>query len=416
MKNKNSTIRYAIRIMLLIIQFCFGILFSDGRVQVFAQDADKSGIDWLAEGFSELLSGEPVEIARLRELSVADSDEGHYEYYFNQLNDSEKRCYREILNGVRNFESEFYLSFSDDDIINRSYHAVTLDHPEIFWIHNREKVYKTTYSRGDYCLFEPGYTHIGEEYDEICQSMEAAYEEIKALLPEGAQEYDIAKTVYTYLIEQVTYIPSEDDQSLAGSLWKKEAVCAGYAGAFQYLMERFGIYCIYVEGNSLNNDEGHAWNIIMLDEEFYYVDVTNGDQPDFLEGDAKYLEEHKTIIYDYLCPFPEEYEKTYQAIQDFPLPQCTSVTCNFYVMNLGCIYEYNWEDVLEYCRMRIDNGAAVVRFKCFDQDVYEALKTDWVDGDSMKEVAQYYMQQHELEEIEYHFGVLDNLYTVYYMF
>lgn len=42
---------------------------------------------------------------------------------------------------------------------------------------------------------------------------------------------------------------------------------------------------------------------------YYYVDATNGDQPDFLNGNAAQLEEHKTIIYDYLCPFPEEYEK-----------------------------------------------------------------------------------------------------------
>ncbi len=37
-------------------------------------------------------------------------------------------------------------------------------------------------------------------------------------------------------------------------------------------------------------------------------------------GDAAQLEEHKTIIYDYLCPFPEEYEKTYTPSEELTVP------------------------------------------------------------------------------------------------
>ena len=37
----------------------------------------------------------------------------------------------------------------------------------------------------------------------------------------------------------------------------------------------------------------------------------------FLEGDAVQLAEHKTIIYDYLCPFPQEYEQVYTASKEF---------------------------------------------------------------------------------------------------
>ena len=58
----------------------------------------------------------------------------------------------------------------------------------------------------------------------------------------------------------------------------------------------------------------------LLDGEYYYFDATNGDQPEFLEGDAVQLAEHKTILYDYLCPFPEEYEMTYtRRPSEFPV-------------------------------------------------------------------------------------------------
>ncbi len=80
------------------------------------------------------------------------------------------------------------------------------------------------------------------------------------------------------------YQTGEDDQSIAGVFWKKSAVCAGYAGAVQYLLERLDIPCIYVDGSTKGSTEGHAWDIVKIGQEYYYVDATNGDQPDFLNG------------------------------------------------------------------------------------------------------------------------------------
>ena len=140
-------------------------------------------------------------------------------------------------------------------------------------------------------------------------------------------------TVYTYIIDNTDYVVSDDDQSIAGTFWKKQAVCAGYAGAVQYLLERLNVPCIYVEGDAANSDQGHAWNIVQLNGQYYYVDATNGDQPDFLEGDATVLAEHRTTIYDYLCPFPQEYEMNYTASDEFAVPACTATDMNFYVRN-----------------------------------------------------------------------------------
>ena len=98
---------------------------------------------------------DPVEVRTLKKQEVESTDQGHQEYYFNLLDDDEKRGYREILKGVRAHEENFYLSLGGDDQIDRVYHAVLKDHPEIFWIHNREKVFKTTYDGRDYCRFSP---------------------------------------------------------------------------------------------------------------------------------------------------------------------------------------------------------------------------------------------------------------------
>lgn len=363
-----------------------------------------------------IISGEPKEVEELRQMEVAQSEEGHQEYYFKQLTEEEQRVYRELLKGIRAREKEFYLTISDDDSIDRSYHAVLKDHPEIFWVHNREKIYKTTYSDSDYCVFTPGYTYTDGEIDEIQTAMEQSFQEVRALILEDAGDYEKVRIVYTYVIDHAQYQTGEDDQSIAGVFWKKSAVCAGYAGAVQYLLERLDIPCIYVDGSTKGSTEGHAWDIVKIGQEYYYVDATNGDQPDFLNGDAAQLEEHKTIIYDYLCPFPEEYEKTYTPSEELTVPACTAKDLDFYVLNQGYFEDYSWQDIYDYCKMRLDNGAAVVRFKFGSQEAFSEACRELLDDGVVQNVAQYYMKLHGLGQVEYHYGVMDNFYTIYFIF
>ena len=363
-----------------------------------------------------IISGEPKEVEELRQMEVAQSEEGHQEYYFKQLTEEEQRVYRELLKGIRAREKEFYLTISDDDSIDRSYHAVLKDHQEIFWVHNREKIYKTTYSDSDYCVFTPGYTYTDGEIDEIQTAMEQSFQEVRALIPEDAGDYEKVRIVYTYVIDHTQYQTGEDDQSIAGVFWKKSAVCAGYAGAVQYLLERLDIPCIYVDGSTKGSTEGHAWDIVKIGQEYYYVDATNGDQPDFLNGDAAQLEEHKTIIYDYLCPFPEEYEKTYTPSEELTVPACTAKDLDFYVLNQGYFEDYSWQDIYDYCKMRLDNGAAVVRFKFGSQEAFSEACQELLDDGVVQNVAQYYMKLHGLGQVEYHYGVMDNFYTIYFIF
>ena len=373
------------------------------------------------EGFSldtarGLLNMEPREVAELRRQEVPQKDEGHQEYYFKLLDEEEQRGYREMLNGIRERKEEFYLSISDDEKVDRAYHALLKDHPELYWVHNREQVYKTTFSRGDYCLFSPGYTYTQEEMAEIDSALEQAYQEVLSMLPENADDYAKARVVYTYLIDSVEYEISQDDQSIAGAFWKHSAVCAGYAGGAQYLLERLGVICIYVEGSVKDSTEGHAWNIVQLDGQYYYLDATNGDQPEFLEGDAVTMVEHKTTIYDYLCPFPDEYELNYTPSDEFDLPEVNAVDKNFYVLNQGCFSSYNWQEIYDYCCMRLNNGAAVVRFKFSTQEAFDAAYNEWIVNGSIQLLAQYYMQLYGLSQVEYHYGILEDLKTMYFMF
>ena len=158
-------------------------------------------LDQIRSIAKSVLSGEPEEVEELRQMEVAQSEEGHQEYYFKQLNEEEQRVYRELLKGIRAREKDFYLTLSQDDSIDRCYHAVLKDHPEIFWVHNHEKIYKTTYSDSDYCTFTPGYIYTESEISEIQNAMEAGFQEVSSLIPADASDYEKVRIVYTYVIE-----------------------------------------------------------------------------------------------------------------------------------------------------------------------------------------------------------------------
>ena len=366
---------------------------------------------------NDFFSKEPGEIRKLREQKVQQTDEDQYqEYYFKLLSEDEQRIYRQMLNGIRERQNEFYLTSADEDVISKVYHALLKDHPELFWVHNREEVYTTSYKGTDYCRFSPGYTYTEQEISEILTEMQNAVNEVNAEITQNASDYDKVKMIYTYLIDHTEYEASDDDQNIAGVFWKKKAVCAGYARAVQYLLEQLGIPCIYVEGSARDSDEGHAWNIVKINGQYYYVDATNGDQPSFLEGGAVQLEEHKTVIYDYLCPFPQEYEQVYTASDEFPVPECTAADLNFYVLNQACFDTYNEQQIYDFCCMRLDNGAAVVRFKFTSQDAFDSAYRQWIQDGYIQNVARYYLQLYGLETVEYHYGILDNLKTMYFMF
>ena len=69
-----------------------------------------------------------------------------------------------------------------------------------------------------------------------------------------------------------------------------------------------------------------------------------------------------------------------------------------------------------YKRQRLDNGAAVVRFKFSTQEAYNEAYREWIQESYIDRVAEYYLQLYGLESVEYHYGLLENMKTMYFMF
>ena len=105
-------------------------------------------------------------------------------------------------------------------------------------------------------------------------------------------DYDIAKALHDYLVLNCKYdmrLYSGDMPDVSytanGALLEGTAVCAGYAKAYEALMDAAGIPCEYVSGYATGN---HAWNVVEIDGEWYHVDTTWDDPTPDREGYVRY--------------------------------------------------------------------------------------------------------------------------------
>ena len=151
--------------------------------------------------------------------------------------------------------------------------AVFHDHPELFWMNNG---YTYKYDQNDICVLITLDFNI--PVDEIEKHEKIFEEKAQDLIYKAKTkptEYGQEKYVYNYIIDHTNYDASASmNQSPYSVLVSGRSVCAGYARAFQYIMIELGIPTYYCTGVS----EGHAWNIVKLDDGYYNVDLTMANE------------------------------------------------------------------------------------------------------------------------------------------
>ena len=142
-----------------------------------------------------------------------------------------------------------------------------------------------------------GYKYTPEEAAEKrkqdAEEQAAADSAIASCVTDGMSDYEIAKALHDYLALNNEYdmryysgnIPTIS-YTAYGALVNRTSVCAGYALAYQHLMEDAGIPCEYVTGMTTNGY--HAWNIIHIGGEWYHVDATWDDPTPDREGYVRY--------------------------------------------------------------------------------------------------------------------------------
>ena len=222
--------------------------------------------------------------------------------YYATLKDNEKNVYslifEELYKGSRKFECPVKTNAEE---LSLAIDAVLNDHPDLFWLDNK---YSYSYDPEDGSVKE-----ITFEFYDFADTPDKLHK-AKVALEEVADSVTSQVRLKTTMVERELFIhdyicqntvydeAAPYNQSAYSCLVMHRSVCAGYARAFQYLMQKAGFTCYYVAGrteglngqviNGSNESGSHSWNMVLLDGEYYNVDCLWDDTASDTYGSAIY--------------------------------------------------------------------------------------------------------------------------------
>lgn len=317
-------------------------------------------------------------------------------YVHNTLSERQKLVYDEMLDAIINMKKTVRLSTTDREDVKLCYSAICADYGEIFWVDNCSYSELSLFGRPFAVSFSAEYSYTPEEVADYRSRMQPAVDEYLEALAQCESDYEKTEVLYSKLIREVAYdLEAENNQSILSVFLGKKTVCQGYACATQYLLQQAGIPCVIVTGTA--QGQAHAWNMALLDGEYYYLDVTWGNA-DFLGGSGSAA---GSINYGYLNITTAELLINHQPEVDFPLVECDSMEDNYYVQKDLFFDRWDADAVGSKLTAAFEEGQDSISIK-FSSGVLMAQAKDYlIDGQHITEYCRgisqiYYVQDTDL--------------------
>ncbi len=346
-------------------------------------------------GISELLTGETEPAQELTDIGSP------YKFYFDTLDEQEKRAYNAILTEVYSMPESIRIPRIDSMQLDDVFWALLCDNPDLFFVGRSCTLVTTVF--GTSCSVE--YSIEKDEYEDMKAQLEAVCDEVISSLENPDDKWLTELEIHDYIIDNCEYRMTKNDylcSSAYGALVTNAAACEGYSKAAKLLLDRAGIENTVLCGVSTGvdgNSGNHMWNAVRLNGDYYYLDCT-WDDP--VSDDGKHVRS-----YSYFNIDNETISKTHSEFSyDF---KCTATAENYYVKTGRYFETYSRSDEEKLAQIIADelesgSGTAEIRFgskQAYDTAVRELItngriysvfskaqeKTDI--GISMKSVSYY---------------------------
>ena len=197
-------------------------------------------------------------------------------YYYTLLSGEEKKVYRVILDGLKNYLKEIRIPARHIDDTSRIFNCVLQDNPLVFYT---KSIMQYSIAGSSFCTLKPEYTiekkEVNEYLEGICQYLRA-FDKVS-----NRSAYDKELFVHDFCLDHYRYDYSigKHAYTILGPVFCGTAVCEGIAKFVKLAFDYLDVRSLLVTGKASNQSrggamEGHAWNIIKLDGITYHLDVT----------------------------------------------------------------------------------------------------------------------------------------------
>lgn len=247
--------------------------------------------------------------------------------YYSQLTEKEKAAYISVVNAINASALTAEVPNIDTDSLKKISTAVSYDNPQFLWLSKSWTI--TQYAAT--CEIEIPYLVPADERAEMTKALDNKINRILLGINSAMGDYEKELYLHDYLVENCKYdgnATSDDDSHNAytayGALVEGKAVCEGYSKAMQILLSKVGVDSYLVTGTAVQNgvSEGHMWNVVNIDSNWYHLDTT--------WNDPKTADSSNAVWHTYFNLSDEEIRRdhTFDEITD-----CTSAKANYYRKN-----------------------------------------------------------------------------------
>lgn len=366
MKRKGSGIN---GFLCVILCACVSVAY------IYMFQSDNSGNTAAVSDISKDYESKRIDAGLTEEAVFTLAGEQSVYYAYRCLTEEEQKLYAEILMILTQMEEDIMLSSKDESMIGKVFRCILNDHPELFYVEGYELTRYTVGEELKRITFTGAYSLTQEEVADRKQKIEQYVAACMDTMPKDADEYEKVKYIYEYLILNTEYsLQAKENQTICSVFLYNRSVCQGYAKAMQYLCQRAGIEATLVVG-TVRGGEGHAWNLVKIDEAYYYIDVTWGDAYYVFESSETVASESDTgMNYDYLCVTTDQLSKTHQIDNVVPLPRCVATEANYYVREGAYFTFADLQQTETLFAQAYMQGREMVTLKCADEAVYAKMK------------------------------------------